>query len=60
MAQAFKRGCISLLVGAVAIYCAVAVIQAVWPVLVVILGIAGIIGLIVGGIVVFKTMRERW
>ena len=52
--------CIGLLVAAVALYCAVRLIEAVLPALLVVVGVLGIIGLVVGGIVVFRTWRDRW
>ncbi|MFB8276931.1 hypothetical protein [Nocardia colli] len=60
MAEKFKRGCISILVGAIAVYCAVGVIESIWPTLAVILGILGVIALIGGGIMIYRKMRAGW
>ncbi|WP_036495572.1 hypothetical protein [Nocardia sp. BMG111209] len=51
---------ISIFVAALAIYCAVSLIQAILPTLLMILGIAALIGLTVGVIVVIRTLKERW
>lgn len=60
MAEAFKRACIAILLGVVAIYFAVSLIQSMWPTLVVILGVVGLIALVVGGIVIYRKMRAGW
>lgn len=52
--------CVSILFGTVVLYCAIALIEAMLPTLIVILGVIGIVGLIVGGIVVFRTWRSNW
>ncbi len=57
MVDTFKRACVGILVGAIAIYLAVGLIKAVWPVLVVIGGIVGAIWL---GTVAYKAWHERW
>ncbi|WP_280351502.1 hypothetical protein [Nocardia abscessus] len=51
---------ISIFIAALAIYCAVSLIEAILPALVMILGIVALIGLVVGVIVVIRTIRERW
>ncbi len=60
MAEKFKKGCISVLVGVIAVYCAVGVIQSIWPTLAIILGVLGILALIVGGIVIYRKIRAGW
>lgn len=60
MAEKFKRGCISILVGAIAVYCAIGVIESIWPTLALILGIAGVIALVVGAIVLYQKIRSGW
>lgn len=60
MAEKFKKGCISVLVGVVAVYCAVGVIESVWPTLAIILGIVGVVAVVVGGIVIYRKMRAGW
>lgn len=52
--------CFGILLASVALYCAVAVVRAILPALVIIFGVVGAICLIVGGIVVFRTIRNRW
>ncbi|WP_109529083.1 hypothetical protein [Nocardia aurea] len=59
MAEKFKRGCISVLVGAVAIYCAVGVIESIWPTVALILGIAGVIALLVGAVTLYRKNAFR-
>lgn len=53
-------GCIGLLVAAVALYCAARLIESVLPTLMVVLGVLALMFLAIGGIVVFRTWRERW
>lgn len=60
MAEAFKRACISVLLGVIALYFAVSLIQSMWPTLAVILGVIGLVALIVGGIVIWRRMRAEW
>ncbi len=57
MVDTFKRACFGILVGTIAIYLAVGLIKAVWPVLVV---IGGIVGVVWVGVVVYKTRKERF
>lgn len=58
--EKFKGACISILVAAIAIYCAVAVIKSIWPILLVIVGVVGFVGMVVGGIVVYRKIRSGW
>lgn len=60
LAEAFKRACISTLLGVIAIYFAVSLIQSIWPTLVVILGVIGLIALVVGGVILYRRMRAGW
>ncbi|MGV9751110.1 hypothetical protein [Nocardia farcinica] len=60
LAEAFKRACIAVLLGVIAIYFAVALIQSMWPTLVVILGVVGLIALMVGVIMIYRKIRAGW
>lgn len=60
MAEKFKRGCISILVGVVAVYCAVGVIESIWPTLAVIIGVLGVIALLIGAIILYRKIRDSW
>lgn len=60
LVEKFRRACVSILIGAIAIYCAVAVVESIWPTLVIILGIVGIIGLVVGGVAVYRKIPGHW
>jgi hypothetical protein len=51
--------CWSILGGAIALYCAVKLLEAIWPALLVIIGAAAIIALIIR-IVVYYTSRNSW
>jgi hypothetical protein len=53
-------GCIGILVAAFALYCAARLIECVLPTLLVIGGVFALVGLGVSGIVVFRTLRDRW
>lgn len=53
-------GCVGLLVAAGALYCAARLIESVLPTLMVTLGVLALIGLVIAGIVVFRTWRQRW
>ncbi|WP_280317096.1 hypothetical protein [Nocardia wallacei] len=60
MAETFKRACGSILLGVVAIYFAVALIESMWPTLTIVLGVVGMIGLVIGGIIIYRKMRAGW
>jgi hypothetical protein len=51
--------CFGILAGVIALYCAVKVLEAIWPALVVIVGMVAISALIIR-IVVYFTSRNRW
>lgn len=51
--------CFGLLAGAIALSCALKVLECIWPALVVIVGIIGIIAVFVR-IVVYFTSRNSW
>lgn len=51
--------CFSILVATIALYCAVKVLEVMWPALIVIVGAAAIIALIIR-IVVYYTSRNSW
>ncbi|AGB22139.1 hypothetical protein Mycsm_01746 [Mycobacterium sp. JS623] len=53
--------CWGILGGAIALYCAVKLLHAILPALIVVVGALAIVGLVVGvGIVVIRTLRNRW
>jgi hypothetical protein len=52
--------CFGILLATITLYCAVALIKAILPTLIVIVGLLSIVGLLIGGIVVFRTWRDRW
>ena len=53
--------CFGVLLATIALYCAVKLIEAVVPALVVIVGTLTLISLALGvGIIVFRTLRNRW
>ncbi|MFI9636650.1 hypothetical protein ACIHAX_28535 [Nocardia sp. NPDC051929] len=58
--EKFKRGCVSIFVGAIAMYCAVGVIESIWPTLAVVIGLIGLVALVAGGIVIYRKVRTRW
>ena len=60
VAEKFKRSCIAIFVGAIALYCAVDVIESIWPTLAVVLGVAAVIAIVVTGIVVYRKFRAGW
>jgi protein-S-isoprenylcysteine O-methyltransferase Ste14 len=60
VAEAFKRACIAILLGVIAIYFAVSLIQSMWPTLVVLLGVIGLIAIVVGGIIIWRRMHAGW
>jgi len=51
------RGCFSILLAAIALYFAVGLVESIWPTLLIVGGIAGGVWV---GLVVYKTMREKW
>ncbi|MCV7286727.1 hypothetical protein H7J87_15470 [Mycolicibacterium wolinskyi] len=53
-------GCVSLLIAAFALYCAASLLEAVLPTLMLVVGIAALVGLVIGAVVVFRTWRDRW
>lgn len=60
MAEKFKKGCISVLVGVVAVYCAVGVIESIWPTLAIIIGVLGVVALLVGAVILYRKFRSGW
>lgn len=60
LAESFKRACIAVLLGVLAIYFAVALIQSMWPTLVMILGVIGLIALVVGVVLLYRKFRSGW
>lgn len=57
MVDVFKRGCIGILVGAIALYVAVKLVEGIWPWLV---GIGGGVLVVWIGVAVYKSRHERW
>jgi hypothetical protein len=51
--------CFGILAAVLALYCAVKVLEAVWPTLIVIVGVAAIIALIIR-LVVYYTSKKSW
>lgn len=60
VAEKFKRGCIAILVGSVALACAIDVLGAVWPTIAVVLGVAAMVAIVVAGIVIYRKIRAGW
>ncbi|WP_016895992.1 hypothetical protein [Mycobacteroides abscessus] len=56
-ADKFVSMCVGILFGAFVLYCAVQLIASIWPWLVAIVGISG---LVAGAVVVYRTTRDRW
>jgi hypothetical protein len=52
--------CFGILLGVIALYCAVRLIESILPTLIVVIGILAVIAAVIGGIVVFSTWRIRW
>jgi hypothetical protein len=52
--------CFGILLGSVALYCAVRLIESILPTLIVIIGIAALTAAVVGTFVVISTWRNRW
>lgn len=53
----FVSMCVGVLLGAIMLYCAVQLIASIWPWLV---AIVGVVALVAGGVVVFRTTCGRW
>ncbi|TLG09455.1 hypothetical protein FEK35_15120 [Nocardia cyriacigeorgica] len=60
LADAFKRACVAILVGTVALYCAVALLQSIWPTLLLIGGILTLVGIPAAGLVIYRRHRGGW
>jgi hypothetical protein len=52
--------CFGALLGVIALYCAVRLIESILPALIVIVGILALIAAVIGVGVVFSTLRNRW
>jgi len=52
--------CFGILLGVIALYCAVSLIESILPTLMVIVGVLALIGLVVAVVVVINTWRNRW
>ncbi|MGW4842756.1 hypothetical protein [Nocardia brasiliensis] len=55
--ESFKRACIGILAGIVALYVAATLLQCIWPILLIVAGIVLVVWLT---IVVIRTRRGRW
>lgn len=60
MADAFKRTCIAILVGTLALYCAVGLLESIWPTLLLVGGILALIGIPLVGLVIYRRSRGGW
>lgn len=52
--------CFGILLGVIALYCAVRLLESILPTLIVIIGILALIAAVIGVFVVIKTMRNNW
>lgn len=52
--------CFGILLGVIALYCAVSLLQSILPTLIVVIGILALLGLVIGVAVVINTWRNRW
>jgi hypothetical protein len=52
--------CFGVLLGVIALYCAVRLIESILPTLIVIIGILALLAAVIGVGVVFSTWRNRW
>ncbi|MDM2096419.1 hypothetical protein PP348_20305 [Mycobacteroides abscessus] len=52
--------CFGILVGVIALYCAVRLLESILPTLIVIIGILALVGAVIGAVVVISTLRNRW
>ena len=52
--------CFGILLGVIALYCAVRLIESILPTLVMIIGLLAVVAAIIGVVVVISTWRNRW
>jgi hypothetical protein len=52
--------CFGILLGVIALYCAVRLIESILPTLIVIIGILALIAAVIGVLVVISTWRNKW
>ncbi|OBK28916.1 hypothetical protein A5634_19850 [Mycobacterium asiaticum] len=52
--------CFGILLGVIALYCAVQLIQSILPTLIVIIGVLALVAVVIGVFVVISTWRNRW
>ncbi|SHT79847.1 Uncharacterised protein [Mycobacteroides abscessus subsp. abscessus] len=52
--------CLGILMGVIALYCAVRLIESILPTLIIIIGIVTFIAVAIGAAVVFSTWRNKW
>lgn len=52
--------CFGILLSAIALYCAVRLVESILPALIVIAGILGFVAVAISAAVVFSTWRNRW
>jgi hypothetical protein len=52
--------CFGILLGVIALYCAVRLIESILPTLIVIIGFLAVVAAVIGVVVVISTWRNRW
>jgi hypothetical protein len=52
--------CFGILLGVIALYCAVRLIESILPTLIVIIGFLAVVATVIGVVVVISTWRNRW
>lgn len=52
--------CFGILLGVIALYCEVRLIESILPILLVIIGVLALIAGVIGAAVVFSTLRNKW
>ncbi len=52
--------CFGAFTASILLYCTVHLLQSVLPTLIVVGGVIGLLALVIGAIVVFRTWRNRW
>lgn len=52
--------CFGILLGVIALYSAVSLIESIMPTLIVIIGVIALIAAVIGAFVVISTWRNRW
>jgi hypothetical protein len=52
--------CFGILMGVIALYCAVRLIESILPTLIVMIGFLAVVAAVIGVVVVISTWRNRW